>query len=133
MGEFSTKATKTNLMSSTHARCACALAIALAFYVAPLLAQSSDTANGAPQRVSPNDNRTSAGTLANGTLNVRLEARTGRWFPDGDDQPGVTVDAFAAEGGPLQAPGPMIRVRADTEVHVDLRNRLTSSFLMHGL
>ena len=38
-------------------------------------------------------------------MTVRLEARVGEWHPDKDSDPGITVKAFAVEGGPLQIPG----------------------------
>ena len=47
-----------------------------------------------------NDNRRSAGTLADNVLTIRLEARLGEWRPDGEKSPAVAVKAFAAEGGP---------------------------------
>ena len=58
-----------------------------------------------PERVTVNDNRHPGGSLAGNVLTIRLEARMGQWFPDGDDQPGLTVKAFGVEGGPLQIPG----------------------------
>jgi FtsP/CotA-like multicopper oxidase with cupredoxin domain len=85
------------------------------------------------ERVAANDNRIAAGTLSGGVLAVRLEARVGAWFPDGDGNPGVAVTAFAVEGGPLQVPGPLIRVPEGTEVRVAIRNRLGEPLAMHGL
>ncbi|HKF68866.1 MAG TPA: multicopper oxidase domain-containing protein, partial [Vicinamibacterales bacterium] len=117
-------------MSGSHIRCA--VAIASCFALHPPIAGATDVESGI-EHVSSNDNRTSAGTLANGVLTLHLEARTGRWFPDGDQQPGVGVNAFGAESGPLQTPGPLIRVPAGTEVRVDVRNRLSEAFAVHGL
>jgi manganese oxidase len=78
------------------------------------------------ERITITDNRTASGTLAGQTLTVRLEARTGEWHPDRDTDPGVIVKAFAVEGGPLQIPGPLIRVTEGTEIRAFVRNRLTS-------
>jgi manganese oxidase len=86
------------------------------------------------ERITISDNRTAYGTLARGTLTIRLEARTGDWHPDRDSDPGVIVKAFAVEGGPLQIPGPLIRVTEGTEIRAFVRNRLASDPLaMHGL
>ncbi|HEU4722150.1 MAG TPA: multicopper oxidase domain-containing protein [Gemmatimonadaceae bacterium] len=82
----------------------------------------------------PNDNRTPAGTLRDGVLTLRIEARLASWHPDGDDAPGAIVPAFAEAGGPARIPGPLIRVPAGTEVVVVLRNRLDGATLdVHGL
>jgi manganese oxidase len=87
-----------------------------------------------PERIVINDNRSAAGTLADGTLTIRLDARVGTWHPDGDDQPGMTVKAFSVDGGPLQIPGPLIRVPEGTEIRAVVRNSLGGDALvMHGL
>ena len=68
------------------------------------------------------------------TLTIRLEAREGEWHPDGDTDPGLTVLAFGLEGGPVQIPGPLIRVVEGTEVHAFVRNRLEKEpLVLHGL
>lgn len=88
----------------------------------------------AVDRVSPNDNRQPAGTLRDGVLTVRLEARVGDWHPDGDDAPGAELPAFAEPGKPPQIPGPLIRVPAGTRVVAILRNVLPNdTLLVHGL
>ena len=85
-------------------------------------------------RVGVNDNRMPAGVLHGGVLTLRLVARTGKWYPDGDSAPGAEVQAFAEEGRAPSIPGPMIRVRAGTEVSVTLRNAIPNSTLVvHGL
>lgn len=86
------------------------------------------------ERIASNDNRVAAGTLAGGTLTVRLEAREGKWHPDAETDPGTNVFAFALEGGPLQIPGPLLRVTEGTEVHAFVRNRLAKEpLILHGL
>ena len=55
-------------------------------------------------RVLPNDNRIAAGVLANGVLTLHLEARLGRWFPDGHDR-SEPRDADVRRGRP-PAPKP---------------------------
>jgi manganese oxidase len=85
-------------------------------------------------RIAVNDNRIAGGTQRGGVLTLRLVARMGMWHPDGDDAPGAPVPAFAEEGGAPRIPGPMIRVRAGTDVVVTLRNALPSATLtVHGL
>jgi FtsP/CotA-like multicopper oxidase with cupredoxin domain len=102
-------------------------------------AHDSATATASPrvsgdERIAPNDNRVSAGTLKDGVLTVRLDARTGEWRPNGDSARGITVRAFGEEGKPLQIPGPLIRVPKGTEIHAFVRNSLPDSTLvMHGL
>ena len=91
---------------------------------------------GSPQveTIAINDNRTAAGSLQGTTLTVRLETREGEWYPDADNDPGVKVLAFALEGGPLQIPGPLIRVTEGTEVRAFIRNRLEKEpLVIHGL
>ncbi|MBC8089523.1 MAG: multicopper oxidase domain-containing protein [Phycisphaerae bacterium] len=88
----------------------------------------------AAERIATNDNQVSAGVLRNGVLTIRLEARTGDWHPDRDTDPGLTVHAFGQVGKPLQIPGPLIRVKAGTVVHVSVRNSLdTNKLVVHGL
>src|SRR5262245_51195088 len=86
------------------------------------------------ETIAINDNRAAAGSLQGTTLTVRLETREGEWHPDGDKDPGINVLAFALEGGPLQIPGPLIRVVEGTEVRAIVRNRLEKEpLVLHGL
>ena len=85
------------------------------------------------ERIVANDNRTPAGTVANNTLTVRLEARVGQWHPDGDGSPGVAVKAFAADGGSLQVPGPLIRVKQGMTVRASVSNTTSEPLAIHGL
>jgi manganese oxidase len=98
-----------------------------------LLLVAIGSAPAAVEHVAINDNRIAAGTLANGTLTMRLEARSGEWHPDGESEPGVVVRAFAVEGGPLQIPAPLVRVPEATTVHLFFRNRLDGPLEIHGL
>ena len=86
------------------------------------------------ERIAINDNRAAAGTLRDGVLTIRVEARLGNWRPDGDADPGITVAAFAEEGRPPQIPGPLIRVPKGTAIRAVVRNSLPDSTLfVHGL
>ena len=89
-------------------------------------------AQSAPERIQINDNRRAAGTLEGGTRTIRLEARLGEWRPDGDAGHAVTVRAFAESGGPLQVPGPLIRVTEGTRIRAIVRNTLDEPLFLHG-
>ena len=99
----------------------------------PLLIASSTPPSRAAEKVSVNDNRAAAGQLRGGTLTLRLEARAGTWHPDGDSDPGAEVLALGEVGKPLQVPGPLIRVREGTEIHVTVRNATDTALTFHGL
>jgi FtsP/CotA-like multicopper oxidase with cupredoxin domain len=85
------------------------------------------------ERVAINDNRTPAGTLRDGVLTIRLEAREGDWHPDADSARGLTVRAFAEQGRPLSIPGPLIRVPEGTEIHAYVTNTFTGPLILRGL
>ncbi len=87
----------------------------------------------AAETIRTNDNRLPAGAVANGTLTLKLEARTGEWKPDGDTEPGITVHAFSVEGGALQIPGPLMRAPEGATIHVIIHNLLDQALEMHGL
>src|SRR5512142_1518598 len=72
----------------------------------------------APEHIVANDNRSPGGTLRGDELSLHLEVRTGEWYPDGDHQPGLELQAFGEEGRPLSIPGPLLRVPEGTRVHV---------------
>ena len=99
---------------------AASLLCALTFVAArpPLASQTAPT----PERITINDNTVAAGELAQATLTLRLEARTGEWHPDRDDGPGTVVNAFAGDGRALQVPAPLIRVVEARGVHEGCRN-----------
>ena len=80
-----------------------------------------------------NDNRTPSGTLRDGVLTIRLEARDADWRPDGDARPGLRVRAFGELGGRPSIPGPLIRVPLGTEIHASMTNRLSHTLVLRGL
>jgi FtsP/CotA-like multicopper oxidase with cupredoxin domain len=82
--------------------------------------------------IAPNDNRHSAGTLEKGVLTVSLEARSGRWYPEGEGGRSLDVAAFAEEGKPLTTPGPLIRVPVGTTVRATIHNRLDKPLTVFG-
>jgi manganese oxidase len=85
-------------------------------------------------RVTANDNRRVAGTLRNGKLDLSLDIVSAEWFPEADSGPSTVMQAFAEEGGQPEIPGPAIRVKEGTEIHVSLHNSLPDSeVVVHGL
>jgi FtsP/CotA-like multicopper oxidase with cupredoxin domain len=100
----------------------------------PAMARPAPGADGDTlPHILSNDNRVAAGTLHNGVLTLRLEARSGLWYPEGADGLARPVAAFAEEGGPLQNPGPLIRVPAGTEVRITVRNALRVPLTLYSL
>jgi FtsP/CotA-like multicopper oxidase with cupredoxin domain len=83
--------------------------------------------------VEANDNRTPAGRLNHDVLDVRLELRQGRWFPEEDNGPYRDIYAFAEEGRAAQTPGPLIRVPSGTTIYATIRNKLPSTAKVFGL
>ena len=86
----------------------------------------------APETVAPNDNRRTVGTLERGVLTVALEARLGRWYPEGEGGRTLDVAAFAEEGKPLSTPGPLVRVAVGTTVRATVHNRLDKPLTVFG-
>ena len=82
--------------------------------------------------VAPNDNQHSAGVLEKGVLTVSLEARSGRWYPEGEGGRTLDVAAFAEEGKALSNPGPLIRVPVGTTVRATIHNRLDKPLTVFG-
>jgi manganese oxidase len=86
----------------------------------------------AADRIVPNDNRRSGGTLKHGVLALALEARTGVWRPEGDSGRALDVAAFGEAGKALSTPGPVIRVPLGTAIHATVRNRLDRPLTVYG-
>jgi FtsP/CotA-like multicopper oxidase with cupredoxin domain len=70
------------------------------------------------------DNQRPTGTLVDGVLSVDLVAEEGMWYPSGGEGFGLPMYAFRQADGPLQIPGPLIRVTQDAEVVLNIRNAL---------
>jgi FtsP/CotA-like multicopper oxidase with cupredoxin domain len=108
--------------------------VGLAFCVCSLptaLAESSHLSS--PPTIVANDNRTPAGHLKNGVLELRLELREGVWSPEADSGGHRDVYVFAEEGRPLQSPGPLIRVPQGTQIRAHVRNTLPIAAKVYGL
>jgi FtsP/CotA-like multicopper oxidase with cupredoxin domain len=80
-----------------------------------------------------NDNRTPGGQLKNGVLNLHLELRAGRWYPEEQGGAYRDVYTFAEEGHAPQSSGPLIRVPQGTQIHATLRNTLPAAAKIYGL
>ena len=83
--------------------------------------------------VLPNDNRRAAGASVGNTLSLNLRAEEGLWRPEGDAGPALRIEAFGEEGGALQVPAPLIRVREGTTIVATIRNALDRTLTVRGL
>ncbi|MBZ5856807.1 multicopper oxidase domain-containing protein [Flavihumibacter profundi] len=94
------------------------------------LSSAKTTLNGSAGEIAINDNRNPAGEMRNGILYLRLEARTGTWYPETHDGNGLRVHAFAEADKPLQLPGPLIRVPEGTIINAEIKNTIPGSPLV---
>ena len=98
-------------------RCGIALLVLFSAWASP-------AENSSLPLVMANDNRTPAGELKNGVLNLRLELRQGRWYPEDEGGGYRDVYAYAEEGHAPQSSGPLIRVPQGTQIHATIHNTL---------
>jgi FtsP/CotA-like multicopper oxidase with cupredoxin domain len=80
-----------------------------------------------------NDNRTPAGQLKDGVLNLQLEIREAKWFPEDESCGYRVVHAFAEAGKTAQVAGPLIRVVQGTQIHATIHNLLPEAARVYGL
>ena len=80
-----------------------------------------------------NDNRTPTGVLKNGILELKLELRATRWYPEDKNGAHLNAYAFAEMGGAPQIPGPLIRVPQNTRIHLSIHNALRETAKIAGL
>ena len=80
----------------------------------------------------PNENRSPAGRMLGDTLVVRLFVSRVAWYIHTEQDPALTVLAFGEEDHAPSIPGPLVRVRAGTPMHVTVRNPLADSLIVHG-
>src|SRR5512141_1293988 len=109
-------------------RLACRVAVVCLSALASVVAQSD-----APVAIVANQNRTPAGKLESGVLNVQLEIVQGAWHAEAEDGPRLNLQAFGEAGHPAQIPGPLLRVPEGTTIHVTVANRVTAKATVHGL
>jgi len=98
-----------------------------------LFVASAKPADTSLRVVAANDNRAPAGQLRNRVLNLRLELREGRWYPERDGGCYRDVYAFAEAGGAPQSSGPLIRVPQGTAIHASIENTLPLAAKIYGL
>jgi FtsP/CotA-like multicopper oxidase with cupredoxin domain len=103
--------------------------LALPFLLSPMVQALDQSA--LPLGVA-NDNRSPAGHLQNGILELKLELRAACWYPEAADGGHVDAYAFAEVGGPPQISGPLIRVPQGTQIHLSVRNTLAESSKIYG-
>ncbi|HEV2150356.1 MAG TPA: multicopper oxidase domain-containing protein [Longimicrobiaceae bacterium] len=105
----------------------------------PFLVAAALVCLGAPAagqsvgRAIANPNTAAAGSLRDGVLTVRLEARRARWYPEAEDGPYLEVQTFGEAGKPARVPGPLIRVPQGTTIRARVHNRLAAPLVLHGL
>jgi len=107
--------------------------LGMMFLILPLLAFTQPAENLSPPLLVANDNRTPAGQFTNGVLNLQLELRNARWYPEDEKAGYRDVYAFAEHGRPPQNSGPLIRVAQGTQIHAMVRNMLPSPAKIYGL
>lgn len=101
-----------------------------------LVALSTEISNASESTipiVQANDNRSSAGHLHDGVLDVNLELVLAKWYPDKDGAFNLSVYAFAEKGKAPQIPAPLIRVAQGTELRLRIHNTLPVAMFVRGL
>jgi FtsP/CotA-like multicopper oxidase with cupredoxin domain len=106
-------------------------ALALTLLVAGTLVVAR--AQDQPPKVMANDNRTPAGTVANGVLELKLDITKGPIHIEDEAGPALLVSVFAETGKAPQNPGPLIRVPEGTEIHATIHNTLKHDAAVFGL
>jgi FtsP/CotA-like multicopper oxidase with cupredoxin domain len=85
------------------------------------------------EEIAVNDNRQIAGEMHDGVFFIKLETRTGAWYPETHDGKGLRVYAFAEAGKPLRLPGPLIRVPEGTMINAEIHNTIPGfPLVLHG-
>jgi FtsP/CotA-like multicopper oxidase with cupredoxin domain len=109
-------------------------ALLLGALIVTISAAPQPLSRGGLQRITANDNRRAAGVLHDGKLELKLEILNAEWFPEAEEGASVTMQAFAEAGRAPEIPGPAIRVREGTDIHVTIHNSLPDSqVVVHGL
>ena len=84
--------------------------------------------------ISANDNRTPAGKMVDGVLNLDMEIVMGDFRVETIERTGIRVAAFAESGKSPSVPGPIIRVEEGTIIKASIKNTLTDSTItIYGL
>ena len=118
--------------SMKRSGCAAALLAALFGYTSADTSAHAAALDEAPS-VLINDNRHPAGHVDGKTLVLELQARIGRWHPEGDSGVTIEVEAFGEKLGAPQVPAPLIRVREGTTIVATIQNDLATELKVNGL
>lgn len=102
-----------------------------AAFTAPAPTAATPRDGGLPLAL-PNDNRTAAGRLDNGTLTLQLRAQLARWRPEGESGPELTVETLGEMSRAPLIPAPLIRVAEGTRIAVTVVNDLDAALRVHG-
>jgi manganese oxidase len=108
-------------------------ALAIGLFAAGSVLMRNPAVPPDPLAIALNDMNAGGGREVEGALVISLEARSGEWRPDGADGLMRRVAAFGEADGPMQIPGPMLRVRVGTVVRATVRNTLDEPLMMYGL
>ena len=98
----------------------------------PARITSSPAHRSKVETMAANDSRHAAGTLKDGILRIRLEARVGMWYPEGEHGAGVETAGWSEVGKALENPGPAIRVVQGTIVRASIHNALPKPLTVYG-
>ena len=110
-----------------------ATAVCLCALSSTPIAQAHAPDDADPATIAQNDNTRAAGASAGGVTRVRLVADIGTGQPEGPRSPRLRVAAFGETARLPTTPGPLLRVVEDTEVSVEVENRLPVALTLHGL
>ena len=108
------------------------VAVALLLVLGRVSAQTIPSPSSHLSLIAANDNRRAGGELSGNVLRLRLVVDEGRWQPEGPEGRTLLVQAFREEGGTLTTPGPLVRVRAGTQIVVSVRNNLRDRISVFG-
>ena len=121
------------LCQRLHRSCLAGAVAVVCAMAALASAAASPAQSDHPIAASSNDNTHPAGRLDGNVLTLRLEVRPSRWYPEDVGGENTILNTFAEEGQAPQIPGPLIRVKEDTEVTASVRNTLAKIVYVHGL
>src|SRR5262245_65666625 len=100
------------------------IAIVAAGVIAAATGSSASLDDWPPPSAVANDNRTPAGVLKNGALELSLDIVKAMVHPEDEQGTGLVMAVFGEVGKPPSNPAPLIRVPEGTEIHVAIKNWL---------
>jgi FtsP/CotA-like multicopper oxidase with cupredoxin domain len=94
---------------------------------------TSITTNAQDTLINTHDNLVPAGVLSGDEYAIELVVEQGMWYPGGENSFGIAMYAFREVNGPLQIPGPLVRIPQGTDVMVTIRNAVSGELHINGL